>query len=51
MALRAGFPLRLEGPLVWSGRTDKLDYISRLDPEDIKDIEKAISHFKGLRSQ
>lgn len=26
MALRSGLPLRLEGPLVWSGRTDKLGY-------------------------
>ena len=49
MALRAEFPLRLEGPLVWSGRTDELEYISRRDTEDIKGIEKAVSYFKGLR--
>ena len=50
MGPRASFPLQLEGPLVWSGRTATLDYVSRLDPQNIKDIEKAVSHFKGLRA-
>lgn len=48
MALRTGLPLQVDGPLVWSGQTDKLDYILKLDHRDIEDIENAVNKFKGL---
>jgi hypothetical protein len=45
-----GFPSHLKGPMTWTGSDyeGKQElYVSSLGPEDITQIENAISHFKG----
>lgn len=41
-------PVRLSGDMCWDGRTDMLDYLVHLGPNDITDIEVALSKFKGI---
>ncbi|KAF8850035.1 Clavaminate synthase-like protein [Acephala macrosclerotiorum] len=51
-----GWPERVDGPEVWDGNnftvenggTGEATWIVRLEPEHIKDIEKALEHFNGL---
>lgn len=42
-----GFPVEVNGDMCWDGRTDMLDYLIKLGPKDITDIEIALRKFKG----
>ena len=45
----AGFPERMEGPRVWSGKDlgDEDSYAVHLTPSDIEEVEAALESFKG----
>ncbi|KAF9474998.1 Clavaminate synthase-like protein [Pholiota conissans] len=48
--LPAGFPQKLESPLVWEGKdwTDATQWEHDLSAEQLKEIDDAVKHFKGL---
>ncbi|KAJ3500807.1 hypothetical protein NLJ89_g9628 [Agrocybe chaxingu] len=49
-ALPGGFPKKLESPLVWEGKdwTDASQWEYKLSAEQLKEIDDALKHFKGL---
>jgi hypothetical protein len=49
----SGFPPKLEGPLVWTTADfdGEEEYLLRLSSEDIEEINKALTYFKGLCSR
>jgi hypothetical protein len=48
--LPAGFPTRLESPLVWEGKDwkDELEWVYNLTPEHLKEIDDGVHHFHGM---
>ncbi|KZP03183.1 Clavaminate synthase-like protein [Athelia psychrophila] len=48
--LPAGFPKKLESPLVWEGSdwTDEKKWVYALTPSDLDEIAGALKHFRGL---
>ncbi|KZP33619.1 Clavaminate synthase-like protein [Athelia psychrophila] len=48
--LPAGFPKKLESPLVWEGSDwkDEKDWVHALTPSELDEIAGALKHFRGL---
>ncbi|KAF8079384.1 taurine catabolism dioxygenase TauD [Lyophyllum atratum] len=48
--LPAGFPKKLESPLVWEGKDwqDEKQWVYELSAEELKEINDAVQHFHGL---
>ncbi|KAK6354876.1 hypothetical protein TWF696_004007 [Orbilia brochopaga] len=48
--LPAGFPVKVEGPIVWEGKdwTEEKQWVYELNEAELKEIEEALNHFKGL---
>ncbi|KAF7967849.1 hypothetical protein HWV62_32894 [Athelia sp. TMB] len=48
--LPAGFPKKLESPLVWEGSDwkDEKEWVYALTPSDLKEISEAVKHFRAL---
>ncbi|KAF9013811.1 Clavaminate synthase-like protein [Hymenopellis radicata] len=48
--LPEGFPAKVEGPIVWEGKdwTDESQFVYRLSTAELKEINEALAHFKGL---
>ncbi|KXN87804.1 hypothetical protein AN958_08120 [Leucoagaricus sp. SymC.cos] len=49
-ALPGGFPKKLESTLIWEGKdwTDELQWVYDLNAAELKEIDDAVHHFKGL---
>lgn len=49
--LPAGFPEKLESPLVWEGSDwkDENEWVYELDKREIEEIDSALKHFRGKR--
>jgi hypothetical protein len=49
IGLPAGFPEKLEGPIVWEGKdfTDDKQWTLSLNEENLEEIYNALVHFKG----
>ncbi|KAL5610918.1 hypothetical protein FOBRF1_007035 [Fusarium oxysporum] len=49
-SLPHGFPQKLESDLVWDGKdlASKFDWAYRLTEHDLKEVDTAVKHFKGL---
>lgn len=47
--LPAGFPDKVEGPIVWKGEdwTNENQWVYRLSDAELQEIDNAIQHFKG----
>lgn len=47
--LRAGFPLKVEGPIVWEGKdwTSEDQWVYKLSAVELQEINEALAHFKG----
>lgn len=48
-SLPKDFPSVLSSPLAWTGQqfAHQSDYIHHLDPDEIREIDAALKHFKG----
>ncbi|KAK6525436.1 hypothetical protein TWF694_005573 [Orbilia ellipsospora] len=48
--LPAGFPTKVEGPLVWKGNdwTDESQWVYNLNEAELQEIDAAVVHFKSL---
>ncbi|KDQ08466.1 hypothetical protein BOTBODRAFT_165901 [Botryobasidium botryosum FD-172 SS1] len=48
--LPAGFPAKVGGPIVWEGKEwrDEKQWVYQLNPTELEEIDRALSHFKGL---
>lgn len=48
-SLPPGFPQRLISELVWEGKdiAEKYDWVYKLSPDEIQEIEQGLQHFKG----
>jgi hypothetical protein len=49
-SLPSGFPKRLESDLIWEGEglAEKYDWTHVLTPEQVQELENALTHFKSL---
>ena len=49
VGLPAGFPQKLQGPIVWEGKdfTDEMEWTLSLNEEQLKEIHNALVNFKG----
>ncbi|KAG6839151.1 hypothetical protein C0991_005406 [Blastosporella zonata] len=45
-----GFPAQVDSPLVWQGSDwkDEKEWVYELNPEQLKEIDDALKHFRGL---
>ena len=52
-SLPAGFPSRLDSPLVWDGAdiATKYNWVYELNEDEVAEIEAALAHFKCLSVQ
>lgn len=50
VALPPGFPQRVGGPIVWKGADwrGEEQWVYRLDGSELKEIDDALQHFKGV---
>lgn len=50
VALPPGFPQRVDGPIVWKGADwrGEEQWVYRLDGSELKEIDDALQHFKGV---
>ncbi|KAL0576214.1 hypothetical protein V5O48_005781 [Marasmius crinis-equi] len=48
--LPPGYPKKVESPIVWEGKdwTSEDQWVYRLSPEELKEIDEGLAHFKGL---
>ncbi|KAJ8488392.1 hypothetical protein ONZ45_g13972 [Pleurotus djamor] len=48
--LPAGYPAKVEGPIVWEGKdwTSEAQWVYQLSPSQLEEIDSALRHFKGL---
>lgn len=51
-SLPAGFPLKVEGPIVWEGKdwTSEDQWVYKLSAAELQEINDALAHFKGSPS-
>jgi hypothetical protein len=49
-SLPSGFPAVLASPLAWTGQQfeQQPDFIHHLDAEELREIDAALKHFKGM---
>lgn len=50
VSLPGGFPSQVEGPIVWDGKdwNSEGQWVYQLSDLELKDIDAALEHFKGL---